>query len=221
MSRARSSRLAPATGRVPATAPSRSTTTSSQTSSTSPSLWLMKTTERPSSRSRQRMPSKAATSGGLRLEVGSSRTSSSAPRRIALRISTRCWSPRGRSPTRASGSRSSPYSALAAFTREATTAGASQRPSSRQPSITFSVTVIAGTSMKCWCTMPMPAAMASRGERTWSGRPLNAMAPASAATIPNRMFISVVLPEPFSPSSPTMRAAGTVRSTERLARTAP
>ena len=80
---------------------------------------------------------------------------------------------------------------------------------------------MAGTSMKCWCTMPMPAAMASRGERTWSGRPLNAMAPASAATIPNRMFISVVLPEPFSPSSPTMRAAGTVRSTERLARTAP
>jgi hypothetical protein len=33
------------------------------------------------------------------------------------------------------------------------------------PSITFSATVNTGTSMKCWCTMPMPAAMASAGER--------------------------------------------------------
>ena len=31
------------------------------------------------------------------------------------------------------------------------------------PSITFSVTVKTGTSMKCWCTMPMPPAMASLG----------------------------------------------------------
>ena len=31
--------------------------------------------------------------------------------------------------------------------------------------MTFSATVKTGTSMKCWCTMPMPAAMASRGLR--------------------------------------------------------
>ena len=31
------------------------------------------------------------------------------------------------------------------------------------PSMMFSATVKTGTSMKCWCTMPMPAAMASPG----------------------------------------------------------
>ena len=31
------------------------------------------------------------------------------------------------------------------------------------PSMTFSATVNTGMSMKCWCTMPMPAAMASPG----------------------------------------------------------
>ncbi len=33
------------------------------------------------------------------------------------------------------------------------------------PSMTFSTTVSVSTSMKCWCTMPMPAAIASAGER--------------------------------------------------------
>ena len=36
------------------------------------------------------------------------------------------------------------------------------------PSMTFSATVNTGTSMKCWWTMPMPAAMASPGR--WNGR---------------------------------------------------
>ena len=31
------------------------------------------------------------------------------------------------------------------------------------PSTMFSATVIVSTSMKCWCTMPMPSAMASCG----------------------------------------------------------
>ena len=31
------------------------------------------------------------------------------------------------------------------------------------PSMTFSATVKTGTSLKCWCTIPMPAAMASLG----------------------------------------------------------
>ena len=36
-------------------------------------------------------------------------------------------------------------------------------PVASSPSITFSATVKTGISMKCWCTMPMPAAMASPG----------------------------------------------------------
>ena len=38
----------------------------------------------------------------------------------------------------------------------------------------FSVTVWVGTSVKCWWTMPRPAAMASRGERKSTGRPNDA-----------------------------------------------
>src|SRR6267143_361929 len=87
--------------------------------------------------------------------------------------------------------------------------------------MTFSVTVMAGTSMKCWWIMPMPAASASRGVWPSSRCPSNSMRPASGRTIPKRMFIRVVLPEPFSPRSPTMRWAGTTSSISRFARTEP
>ncbi len=35
----------------------------------------------------------------------------------------------------------------------------------------FSATVITGMSMKCWCTMPMPLAIASRGDDMRTGSP--------------------------------------------------
>src|SRR5713101_8256206 len=69
--------------------------------------------------------------------------------------------------------------------------------------------------------MPMPAASASRGVWPSSRCPSNAMRPASGRTIPKRMFIRVVLPEPFSRRSPTMRWAGTTSSISRFARTEP
>ena len=40
--------------------------------------------------------------------------------------------------------------------------------------MTFSATVKTGTSMKCWCTMPMPAAMASPGPAKRDGRAVDA-----------------------------------------------
>ena len=46
------------------------------------------------------------------------------------------------------------------------------------PSATFSATVKTGTSMKCWCTMPIPAAMASPG-------PLNLTGSPSISTLPD------------------------------------
>ncbi len=41
----------------------------------------------------------------------------------------------------------------------------------------FSVTVSGGTSMKCWCTMPMPWAMASCGLTILTGWPLTVILP--------------------------------------------
>ena len=60
------------------------------------------------SRSVRSMSNSWSASCGVSTAVGSSRIRMSAPRYSALRISTRCCSPTGRSPTIASGSTSSP-----------------------------------------------------------------------------------------------------------------
>ena len=52
------------------------------------------------------------------------------------------------------------------------------------PSITFSATVNTGMSMKCWCTMPMPAAMASPGPRNVTGSSSTRISPSSGAYSP-------------------------------------
>ena len=80
------------------------------------------------------------------------------------------------------------------------------------PSVTFSATVKTGTSMKCWCTMPMPAAIASFGEWKLAGLPSMRISPSSGWVSPYRTFISVVFPAPFSPS----RAWTWPGATERL-----
>ena len=69
-----------------------------------------------------------------------------------------------------------------------------------RPKIRFSATVNTSTSMKCWCTMPIPAAIASFGVREVCGRPSMVISPSSGCSIPYRTFISVDLPAPFSPS---------------------
>ncbi len=65
----------------------------------------------------------------------------------------------------------------------------------------FSVTVKFCTSLKCWCTMPMPNSPATFGFAMWTSRPLSLMTPASALYRPKRMLIRVDLPAPFSPRS--------------------
>ena len=49
-------------------------------------------------------------------------------------------------------------------TQEARATIGQASPVSSMPRVTFSATVNTGTSMKCWCTIPIPAAMASFGE---------------------------------------------------------
>ena len=52
------------------------------------------------------------------------------------------------------------------------------------PRVTFSATVNTGTSMKCWCTIPMPAAMASFGELNWAFLPSIRISPSSGWSSP-------------------------------------
>src|SRR3954453_13858168 len=81
----------------------------------------------------------------------------------------------------------------------------------------FSVTVITGISMKCWCTMPMPALMASALEVKWCVTPSRTISPSSGRYRPYRQFISVDLPAPFSPSSACTSPARTSRSIRSFA----
>ena len=88
-----------------------------------------------------------------------------------------------------------------------------------KPRATFSVTVRVGTSMKCWWIMPMPAAMAVAGECTLESSPSRKTSPLSGAYSPNRIFMSVLLPAPFSPSRACISPAWTSKSIESLAST--
>ncbi len=128
------------------------------------------------------MPISSSVSWGVRTAVGSSNTSTFASRESALMISTRCCAPTGRSPTSASGSIWKPKRAATSFTweRALSRSRAPMPVVSSCPSMTFSATVKTGMSMKCWCTMPMPAAIASPGPEKCCTSPSMTMSPSSA-----------------------------------------
>ena len=95
-------------GRSPTTLPRRMTVMRSAISWTSLSLCEMKTMDRPSARRSRMIRNRSSVSPGVSTAVGSSRISTLASRSSALMISTRCWTPTGRSSTSASGSTSQP-----------------------------------------------------------------------------------------------------------------
>ena len=84
--------------------PCRSTATRSLTRSTSGSLWLMKIMLMPCVTSMRSVSNNASLSCGVSTAVGSSKIKTLAPRYSAFKISTRCFCPTERLPTRASGS---------------------------------------------------------------------------------------------------------------------
>lgn len=92
--------------------PRRITPTRSLTRITSGRRCVMRMTVMFFSSTTRRMTSNSSSAScGVRTAVGSSRISTSAPVRSALRISTRCWMPTLRSRTTSPGSTFSPYSA--------------------------------------------------------------------------------------------------------------
>ena len=138
-------------------------------------------------------------------------------------ISTRCCTPTGRSSTSASGSMSKPNRSASSRTF-ARAPSRSSRPPQRVvswPSITFSATVKTGISMKCWWTIPMPAAIASPGPEKCCTLSSRRISPSSARYSPYSTFIRVDLPAPFSPSRAWISPAWTSRSMWSFATSAP
>ncbi len=87
-----------------------------------------------------------------------------------------------------------------------------------RPILMFSVMVKPGMSMNSWCTIPMPYSIASCGARMAAGCPPISTVPSKPPVewmtgMPNRMFISVDLPAPFSPMSAWISPGLTARET--------
>ena len=181
ISSASSGMVVPAVSRWATIAPWRMTETRSVTAMISRSLWVIRMTVLPWAASRRRMRNRWSASCGVSAPVGSSRIRIPAPRYSAFRISTRCCRPTGRSPARASGGTSRAYSrASRASSRPARSVPEASSAPPSTPRITFSATVNVSTSMKCWWTMPMPAAMASWLPPMATGRPATRISPRSA-----------------------------------------
>ena len=92
-------------------------------------------------------------------------------------------------------------------------------PASCAPIRQFSTTDMVGTSMKCWCTMPMPMAIASLADENFTGLPSIRISPDVGLYRPHSTFMSVLLPAPFSPRSVCTSPCSTVRHTSALAST--
>ena len=161
--------------------PPRSTATRCDTRSTSPSLWLMKIIDRPPLTICPSVSNSASLSCGVSTAVGSSRIRMRAPRYSAFRISTRWRSPTDSLPTCASGDTARPKRCATSisFARAALRREKSCHSDSL-PIITLSSTLKLSASVKCWCTMPMPAASAALGLPGGKGLPKTSIWPASA-----------------------------------------
>ena len=97
-----------------------------------------------------------------------------------------------------------------------------RRSCGSRPSTTFSATVSVGTSMKCWCTMPTPAAIASAVVQPVTSRAVRLPCGRHRArTSRSSTRISVDLPAPFSPTSAWISPRATSSDAPRFASTAP
>ena len=178
--------LAPAAGSCATSLPARSTAMRWLTRSTSSSLWLMKMIASPCATSWPSVANSDSLSCGVSTAVGSSRIRMRAPRlrpkgSSAFRISTRWRSPTDSSAMRASGCTCRPKRcAVATSAARAAVRRDTGCHSGSVPSITLSSTLKLSASVKCWCTMPMPAASAAAGLPGGSGAPSTVIVPSSA-----------------------------------------
>ena len=137
---------------------------------------------------------------GVNTAVGSSNIRISLSLYSIFRISTLCCMPTVISSINASGSTNRLYFSLS-MTTFLRASSIFSRPCSTVsiPSTMFCNTVKLCTSLKCWCTIPIPYLLASKGPEIFTSSPLILMTPFSGLYIPNSTLIKVDLPAPFSP----------------------
>ena len=120
-----------------------------------------------------------------------------------FRISTRCLLPTDISSILSSGFNSKLYFSISSLTFSISFFRSIRKPFfcfSSMPSMIFSYTVRLGTSLKCWCTIPIPWAIASMGLFSFTSFSLIRIFPSVGSRRPYSIFISVDFPAPFSPT---------------------
>ena len=195
--------------------PLRSTRIRSLTARTSSSRWPMNSTVPFRSATCRARPRTISASTGPSAEVGSSRISSFGALPQALAISISCLVGTGSArtsrltPPNDRGSRPMSRSISSASAR---VAARSTRPPrlaclGRRPSSRFSATESWPTSGNSWETMAMPSRAAASVDPGARCTPSISMSPPSGCTEPASAPISVDLPAPFSPTTPTTSPA--------------
>ena len=137
---------------------------------------------------------------GVKTAVGSSNIKISLSRYNILRISVRCCIPTVISSIIASGSIARPYFSESAITFSLASAFF-KKPNlfGSTPKIMLSKTEKHSTSLKCWCTIPIPKSFASFGLLIFTSLPSFLITPSSGWYKPNNTLIKVDFPAPFSP----------------------
>ena len=143
-----------------------------------------------------------STSDALSAEVGSSMIRMRASTDSARAISTSCCWPRRSSSTGVIGSISSSRSSIRIFVCRASSS--KSMPNGRRnsrPRKMLSRTLRLGARLSSWWMMEMPLSRASTVDAKLTRRPSSSISPEVGVTTPDRIFISVDLPAPFSPNS--------------------
>ena len=155
-----------------------------------------------------------------RLDVGSSMMSTRAFTDSALAISTSCWCPMVSVPTSAAGSTSSPTAwRNSRALRCCRALSISPKRRCSRPRKMFAATSRLSARFSSWWMSAMPCASASWTVRISTARPSIRTSPESGRCTPARIFISVLLPAPFSPITASTSPRATVRLTPFNART--
>ena len=189
------------TSTVPMHLPFRSTVHLSATAMISFSLCEMNRMLLPSAARLRMISISSSISCGVKTAVGSSKISISLFRYSILSISVRCCIPTVISEMSASGSIRSPYFSLSSTTRLRASVFL-RKPAEfvgSTPRMMLSSTLKISTSLKCWCTMPIPSAFASFGSLISTVFPFLRISPSSGWYSPKSTLIRVLLPAPFSP----------------------
>src|SRR5690349_2968336 len=188
----------------------------SETSNTSPMLWLMRTTPRPCSASRRTRSRTWRVCATPSAAVGSSSITTLESQSTAFAIATVWrWPPESDATgirTEVTVRTDSDARVRRAACSMSASSSSQERPRSRPRNMFWTMSRLS-QSARSWYTTSMPSLLASVGPLIVTGSPSNSTSPLSIGWMPATHLISVDLPAPLSPTSAVTSPARTVKST--------